>query len=321
MPVKTKSNKKKITWADALDRYLTHLRAVRSSDRTIHDASLKLCHVARHFEPLTPGQVHLADLRSFQAGLFNGETTASGKAMGAGAVANVSSCVRKFFRFLASEGLLAEDPTVRLEQPRCPPRKVGDVLSVREVTRLLVAAGEAATSPCGARDRAMVELLYATGLRRTELLSLDLGDLERDTREVVVRRGKGGKGRRVPLTRSAFLAVTDYVDVARPALCTTHADSASALFLTYRGRRFEQRSLGKTLRDLAAGANLGRRLSAHTLRRTFATHLLQGGASLRAIQVLLGHAALSTTAFYLRLDTSELRKELILRHPRERIDA
>lgn len=310
---------KKITWADAVDRYVTHLRAARFAPATIDGAEAKLQHLARHFEPLTPTQVHLADLREYQAGLFAGKAAASGKPMSARAVANVSSCVRKFFTFLASEDLVPENPATQLEQPRCPRRAVGDVLSVAEVTRLLAAAAERATSAAGVRDRAMVEVLYATGLRRAELLGLDLGDVERDERELVVHSGKGGKGRRVPLTRTAFLLLTEYLDVARPGLCSAHADSASAVFLSVTGRRLDAMTLGRTLRDVARAAGVERRVTPHTLRRTFATHLLQGGASLRAIQLLLGHSELSTTAFYLKLDTRELRREILLKHPRERI--
>ncbi|MCW8137691.1 MAG: tyrosine-type recombinase/integrase, partial [Planctomycetota bacterium] len=276
-----------LTWEDALDRYLTHLRAARYSVRTIKDASLKLEHLRRRFEGrAAPGDVALADLRGFQAGLFSGQASASGKPMSARAVANVSSCVRKFFAFLAAENLIAEDPAARLEQPRCPRRSVGDVLSLPEVTRLLTTAADQATSPSGVRDRALVEVLYGTGLRRAEVLALDLGDVERDTREVVVRMGKGSKGRRVPLTRSTFEVLAEYLDVARPALLSAHADSASALFLSQRGRRLDAMSLARILRDLARAAGVQRRLTPHCMRRSFATHLLQGGASLRAIQLL-----------------------------------
>lgn len=311
-----------LTWADALDRYLVHLQAARYSARTIKEATLKLVHLRRRFEDrAAPGDVALADLRGFQAGLFSGQASASGKPMSARAVANVSSCVRRFFAFLFTENLIADDPAARLEQPRCPKRAVGDVLSVPEVTRLLAAAAARATSPAGARDRALVEVLYGTGLRRAEALALDLGDVERDTREVVVRAGKGGKGRRVPVTRSAFLALVDYLDDARAALASSHPDSACAVFLSQRGRRMDTITPARILRDLAKAARIKRRVTPHCMRRSFATHLLQGGASLRAIQLLLGHTDLSTTAAYLRLDTTELRREVLLRHPRERIQA
>ena len=309
------------TWEEALDRYLTHLQAARFSDRTVADARLKLEHLRLHFEERVgpPAEVTLVSLRRFQAGLFSGHTSASRRPLSARAVANVSSCLRRFFGFLAAERLVEPDPTLRLEQPRCPRRTVGDALSVPEVQRLLAAAGERANSAAGVRDRALVELLNATGLRRAEALALDLGDLQRDVREVVVRRGKGGKGRRIPLGPTTYAALAEWVDVARPGLVRSHPDSAQALFLSQRGRRLDTMSCARILRGLARAAALERRLTPHCLRRSFATHLLQGGASLRAIQLLLGHTELSTTAFYLRVDAQELRREVILRHPRERL--
>ncbi len=309
------------SWDEAIDRYLTHLRAARFSDRTVNEARMKLEYLRGHFEERLgpPAEVTLVELRRFQAGLFSGHTSASGKPLSARAVANVSSCLRRFFAFLAAEGLVEPDPTLRLEQPRCPRRTVGEVLSVPEVQRLLAAAADHATSAAGVRDRSLIELLYATGLRRAEALALDLGDLQRDVREIVVRRGKGGKGRRVPLGPTTYAALAEYIDVARPGLVTSHRDSANALFLSQRGRRLDAMSCARLLRRLGKAAGIEKRLTPHCLRRSFATHLLQGGASLRAIQLLLGHAELSTTAFYLRLDAQELRKEVILRHPRERI--
>lgn len=193
------------------------------------------------------------------------------------------------------------------------------MLSVAQVTRLLDAAARD-QSIRGLRDRAAVELLYATGVRRAELLGLDLDSLDHHEREILVR-GKGEKSRRIPVTRSAYLAVRAYLDAARPSLTSGHQDSARALLLTYRGRRLDHISLCKLLRRLRAAAKLRARVSPHVMRRSFATHLLQGGASLRHIQLLLGHTKLSTTAFYLKLDTRELRRELLLKHPRERMDA
>lgn len=314
-----KHRRSPLEWEAALELYLTHLRAGRFSPRTLHDARLKLEHVRRRLEPLRPDQVHLADLRAFQAALFSGAATASGRPMSARAVLNVSSCLRRFFAFLCRDGHLAGDPAAGLDLPRCPRRDVGDVLSLPEVTRLLAAAAARATSAAALRDHALVELLYATGIRRAEALGLDLADVERDTRELVVRLGKGGKGRRLPLTRSAWEVLAEYLHTARQHLITAHRGSARALFLSRRGRRLDAMSLARLLRELARAAGLARRLTPHGLRRSFATHLLRGGASLRAIQLLLGHEALSTTAFYLRLDTAELRKEVITKHPRERM--
>lgn len=311
-----------LTWEDASACYALHLRAARRAESTVE---AYLCEVRRLSEHLrraeqgatSPGEVTLAHLREYVCGLLTGAATRNARASGAGTVNRIASTIAGFFRFLFHDGLLAHDPSARLERPRVPPRLVGDVLSVSDVKRLL-AAPDAATSS-GLRDRALCELLYATGLRRHEALDLDLSDLDHREREVVVRHGKGDKPRRVPVTRAAWGELVAYVERARPALATSHQDSARALFLTARGRRLGFTAVAVLLRRLARAAGVKKRLTPHTLRRTFATHLLKAGTSLRAIQLLLGHERLSTTAVYLRLDTSELRREVLLRHPRETI--
>lgn len=309
----------RLTWDGAIERYVIHLRATRYGARTIDGVVERLQNIRRVLEPAAPAEVDLAALRSHQAGLFTGETSPSGRGLGARSVANYASTIRKFFCFLAEDGLVAIDPAARLEHPRCPPRPMGDVLSIDEVTRFLAAARDGATTPAGQRDQALVELLYATGLRRSEALFLEVGDLDRRGREVVVRHGKGDKYRRVPLTRSTFLVLAEYLDRGRRALATAHPESVATVFLSVRGRRLDHMALARVLRGFAAAAGIQRKVTAHMLRRSFATHLLQGGASLRAIQLLLGHEALSTTAFYLNVNDRELRKEVLTKHPRERI--
>jgi integrase/recombinase XerD len=310
----------KLTWADALDRYETYLRAKRAAPGTLANHLLEVGHLVSHCEGtgVEPRDVTLCALRHYQAGLFTGETSTSRRPLCAGSVAKVSSCVRRFFAFLVEDRLLPVDPAARLEQPRTPRRSVGDVLTVPEVTKLLKAAS--VLTALGLRDRAVVELLYGTGVRRAELLALDLQDLDRDEREVLVRNGKYGKSRRLPLGRTGYEHVAAYLDEARCALRSTHADSGRALLLSAYGKRLDKMTLTKILRRLRGEAGIKKPVTPHTLRRTYATHLLQAGTSLRHIQVLLGHSDLSTTAFYLRVDTRELRRELLLRHPRERIE-
>ena len=314
----SKPKSSKLTWAEAIDLFVMHLKAKRAAHGTVEEYSLSLGHVRDHFAKRPLVEVTLSDLRAYQAGLFDGRASRSGRRLTASSVAKVSCFLRRFFAFLAEEGRLSANPALRLEQPHVPPRMVGDVLSVKEVTRLLAAVDT--SGPRGLRDRAMVEVLYATGVRRAELLALDLGDLDHDERDVIVRAGKGGKGRRIPITRSAYAVVRDYLDEARGALQSSHPDSYHSLFLSHRGRRLDEMSVHRLLHSARKGARLRKEVTPHTLRRSFATHLLQGGASLRHTQVLLGHADLSTTARYLRLDTRELRRELLLKHPRERID-
>jgi len=161
-------------------------------------------------------------------------------------------------------------------------------------------------------------VLYATGVRRAELIALDLTDYEARERLVHVRHGKGDKARSVPLTRAASLRLDDYLAQARPAL--SGAALEPALFLTRQGRRIGEPVPMKLLHRLARAAGIKKQVTPHTLRRSFATHLLQNKVSLRHIQKLLGHEKLSTTAAYLCLSPQELRREILLHHPRERLD-
>ncbi|MBX3467758.1 MAG: tyrosine-type recombinase/integrase [Planctomycetes bacterium] len=308
-----------LTWEAALDAYETHLRARRASPRTISRYLADLRHLAASLPDRTPGEVTTEDLRTLQVRLLTGEASVSRRPLSAASASRIGSAWRGFFGFLAAEGRVALDPTVRLEQPRAPRRAPGDALTVKEVERLLGAF--AATTPASLRDRAILEVLYATGLRNAELCALDLADVDHAEREVTVRAGKGEKGRIVPITRSAHARLRDYLDDARAALASSHPDSGGALFLTARGRRVHGVHLLRLLREAARRAGMKKNVTPHTLRRTFATALLRNGVNVRVIQVLLGHESLTTTAAYLKLDRSDLRRELLLRHPRERLEA
>lgn len=320
MPVslaKKPKNPTALTWPDALDRFETHLRAAGRAPGTVEEYLRKLKQLAARV-PVAPERVTVQHLREHVCGLFSGKAVATGKPWRACTVGTAVAAYRSFFGFLTDEDVIALDPTRRLETPRVPKELPNDVLSVAEVTRLLALPDKA--TPLGLRDRALVELLYATGLRRQEALSLTLADLDAQAREVRVVRGKGGKGRLVPVTRSAWAALQDYLDRGRPSL-VTHRTDALAVFIGCRGERFTKAGILKLMRRLCAKARIKKHVTPHTLRRTFATHLLKNGVSLRQIQLLLGHARLDTTAVYLRLDTQELRREILLKHPRERLDA
>lgn len=306
-----------LTWPEAITRYEEHLFARGASPRTVDGYGRELRLFAEHAGEGGPGETTLGDLRAYQSGLMTGETTRRGRPMGAGTVARVTTTLVSFFRFLVDEGLIAEDPTRRLERPR-QGRPVGDVLSVEEVRRLLAQTDP--TTPLGLRDRVMLEALYGTGLRRAELLALDLGDVRRDERELVVRHGKGDKGRVVPVGRTTWHALADYLARGRPALVARRAEVEAAVFVSQRGQRLCAQRLKEVLDALAPAAGISRRITPHTLRRTYATHLLENGADLRQIQLLLGHASLDTTAVYLRLSSAKLRRDLLLRHPRERFE-
>ncbi len=263
-----------------------------------------------------PDQVSLLELRAYLCELLTTKGDEC-RPRTPGTVARIATTITAFFTFLHVEGVIADDPSRRLERPRVPQQLPGDVLADAEVERLLAAPD--VSTPRGLRDRAVIEVIYATGVRNEETLALDLADLDHHERLLVVRHGKGDKGRMLPVTRSAWAVVTGYLERARPDLATGHPDSARAVFLNQRGRRLGKSGLRFMLQQLARRAGIAKKLTPHTLRRTFATALLKAGVDLRTIQLLLGHSNLNTTARYLRLDTTDLRRDVLLHHPRERM--
>lgn len=233
---------------------------------------------------------------------------------------------RTFARYLVREGLIADDPTALIGAPR-KEHTLPEYLAQDETTRLLETPDVA--TPAGRRDRAILELFYASGLRLSELVDLDLEDLNLSSRIVRVR-GKGGKERLVPFNRTAGEAIKSMLRdaaVRRPtggetramrasAATARHARRRQALFLNLRGGRLTTRSVDRIVRRYVRDAAIARGISPHALRHTFATHLLQAGADLRAIQDLLGHARLSTTQRYTHLDVARLLDVYKSAHPR-----
>jgi integrase/recombinase XerD len=222
------------------------------------------------------------------------------------------TAVRQFFRFLVKDRVLPVDPVADIEMPR-PTRRLPQFLDVGEVERLL-AAPEPST-PRGLRDRAMLETLYATGLRVTELVTLpaDGVDLERG---FVLVRGKGNKERVVPLGQVATEAIVAYATHARPVFLGERTNEA--LFLRTGGEPMTRQGFWKLLRGHARSAGITKPLSPHKLRHSFATHLVERGADLRAVQAMLGHADLSTTEIYTHVNRERLRRLYGEHHPRAR---
>lgn len=316
-----RTSKSTLAWPDAVERFEEHLFARGAAARTATDYIRELRLLEAHLQPRArvsgPADVTTEHLRSYQAGLMTGEASPLGKPQSAGTVAKITAVLASFFGWLHRDGLLACDPTSRLERPKIS-RPVGDVLSLEEVKKLL--AQPDATTALGLRDRALLEVLYGTGLRRNELLGLDLADVRQDEREVIVRHGKGGKGRVVPVGRAAWKALTAYLERGRASLVKQRAGVECAVFVTSAGGRLKATRLRVLLQHFAAGAGIARRLTPHSMRRTYATHLIQNGVSVRHVQVLLGHESLETTARYLRLTSTEIRREILLKHPRERFE-
>jgi integrase/recombinase XerD len=220
------------------------------------------------------------------------------------------SAVRTYFRFAVADGLVTSDPSDRLEAPRRG-RKLPDTLSVEQVARVLEAPP--VEDPLAWRDRALLELAYGAGLRVSELCGLTLGDLWLDD-QVVRVLGKGSKERIVPIGRTVIGAAAVYLRQLRPLL--DRGESGNRLLLNARGRPLSRVGAWGIVKKAAARAGVTKRVTPHTFRHSFATHLLEGGADLRAVQEMLGHADLSTTQIYTHVDREYLRSVHRQYHPR-----
>lgn len=225
-------------------------------------------------------------------------------------IARRLSSVRSLYRFLLREGVTERDPSANLDLPKRPDR-LPKVLSVEECLRLLETPNR--NDPEGLRDAAMIALMYACGLRVSELVTLRLHQLNFDAGVVRVL-GKGGKERIVPVAPLALELVGRYLREVRPALA--HLPDEDAIFLSSRGRPFSRGGFWAKLKQYVRLAGLPADTSPHTLRHSFATHMLSGGADLRALQEMLGHSALSTTEIYTHLSVEDLRTVYDQSHPR-----
>ena len=221
--------------------------------------------------------------------------------------------LKSLFAFLDDEGVIEADPTEDVSTPRVG-RSLPETLAVEDVTRLLEEAS-GKDSPEAKRDLSMLELLYASGMRVSELVSLDTDDVDVD--ELSVRCfGKGGKERVIPIHWRAANSVAEYVEETRPVL--EGERSGRALFLNRRGDRLTRQGFWLILKGYARRAGITAKITPHSLRHSFATHLLQGGAPLRHVQELLGHASISTTQVYTHLTSEHVREEYDMAHPRAR---
>lgn len=230
--------------------------------------------------------------------------------LAATSVRRAQSALRTYFRFLLEEGFLENDPTEGLQSPRVA-RPLPSVLNAADVAALLEAPR--LDSPVHWRDRAILEFLYATGVRVSELVDLRLTDLDLEEGLCTVF-GKGSKERMVPLGRPACLALSRYLREVRPTL--EKGRGGGCVFLNQRGSPLSRTTVWKIVKAAARSAGIERKVSPHVLRHTFATHLLEGGADLVAVQELLGHADISTTQIYTHLDRKYLRDMHRRYHPR-----
>jgi integrase/recombinase XerD len=298
------------------ERYLDHLMVERGlSENTLEAYRRDLRRYVGFLERRevrTLREIDERTIRSFVASISASTHGPEAAPYRATSVARTLSAVRSFHRFLLREGVTERDPAAGVTQPRLP-RSLPRPLPVDDVRRLLEAPEE--SSPTGVRDRAILELLYGSGLRISELTGMDVDDIDLEEGSLRVL-GKGGKEREVPLGSFGRDAVSAYLTRGRPALAT--GVSRGALFLNARGGRLSRQSCARLLGRYVRLAGIDRRVTLHTLRHSFATHLLEGGADVRVVQELLGHASVATTQIYTLVTARHLREVYEQSHPRAR---
>ena len=295
-----------------LNRYINYLEVERNaSPYTVRNYTTDLLGSQRikgFFTFLTErgiqslNEVDRALLRDYLAYLME-------QGLAKASIARKLSAIRSFYRYLVREELLPVNPVQKTSSPRLD-RRLPSFLTIEEITRLLEAPD--VSTPQGQRDRALLELLYASGPRVSELVKLDLEQVNLDTREIRVW-GKGAKERMVLMGEPAAAALTTYLNQGRPALLGEKR--TNAFFLNRYGDRLTDRSVQNILQEYANMVGMDKRVHPHMLRHTFATHLLDGGADLRVVQELLGHASLSSTQIYTHVSKSQAKKVYLSAHP------
>lgn len=304
-----------------LQGYLDHLtieRAVAANTLSSYRRDLRRYAdhlIARGVDDL--GRATETDVSQFLVLLRQGNPDGGLPALSAVSAARALIAVRGLHRFAAEEGIAAQD-VARAVKPPTPGRRLPKSLTVDEVLALLAGAGGdgEADGPLTLRNRAMLEVLYSTGSRISEAVGLDIDDIDTADRSVLLR-GKGGKQRLVPVGRPAVSALDAYLVRGRPELAR-RGRGIPAIFLNARGGRLSRQSAWQVLQDAAERAGITANVSPHTLRHSFATHLLDGGADVRVVQELLGHASVTTTQIYTLVTVHALREVWAGAHPRAR---
>jgi integrase/recombinase XerD len=300
------------TFAGLMLDYLAYMELERGvSQNTLQSYRSDLLQFGAFLEKrgTTAEEAGPRDVGDFLTGLAAGDDDVP---VATATIQRKAACLRSFYRHLRREGLRESDPTAGLSTPR-KSQKLPHVLGRAEVQRLL--EQPTGTGPIALRDRALLELMYACGLRASEAISLEPGQL--DLRGGIARvRGKGSKERIVPIGREAVKAVDVYLRRGRPAL--VGAREESRLFVNFRGGALTRQGLYKIIDRHARTAGLAGKMSPHTLRHSFATHLLAGGCDLRSVQEMLGHADVSTTQLYTHLSSEHLKDAYFKAHPRAR---
>jgi len=295
---------KKTMEEDLLKRFLNYLAVEKGlAQNTVESYERDLQRYLAFLKAKGPNDITPADVSSFMASLSSG-------GLAVPSAARSLAAIRGFHKYLMIDGLAQKDPTVTVETPRGW-KRLPKMLSSADVEALLNQPD--AANPIGMRDKAMLEVLYATGLRVSELVGLRLPDLNLE-RGFLVVLGKGSKERAVPMGEAAIEAIQAYLLTGRPALLKGRA--SEMLFVSNQRRGITRQMFWERLKFYTARAGIGKNVSPHTLRHSFATHLLDNGADLRAVQAMLGHADISTTQIYTHVSRERLRKIHEKYHPR-----
>ncbi len=300
------------SWASYINGFAQYLRLERSlSEHTVEAYTRDIAKLREHLEldrlSLSPAEISQESLEAFFAWMHQ-------LGLGARTQARTLSSLRSFFHYLTLEDVRPDDPTELLEGPKLD-RKIPEVLTYEEIQRMLDAIDM--STDHGQRNRAILETLYASGLRVSELTHLRLTDYFPEAGFVRVL-GKGDKERLVPIGPDAVHQINLYLQGVRRPMLNIQAGHENTLFLNRRGRRLSRVMIFRIVRDSAAAAGIDRPVSPHTFRHSFATHLVEGGADLRAVQDMLGHESITTTEIYTHLDTDYLRETLLRYHPHHR---
>lgn len=290
---------------DVLRRYMMYMRMEKGFATNTGEAYyLDAEKFIRYLQGKPLSEVEEEDLHEFMCCLQDLGVAVSSQA-------RFVSGLKSFFKFLKMEGFIDKNPTTLLESPR-KGRHLPTVLTVEEIDRMIDAIDMNKAE--GQRNRAIIETLYGCGLRVSELVDLQMSRVYADEGYIVVI-GKGDKQRLVPISPVALDEISKYLEETRLQQISKHGDE-DILFLNRRGGRLTRIMIFYIIRDLCEAAGIKKTVSPHTLRHSFATHLLEGGANLRAIQQMLGHESITTTEIYVHIDRSFLREEIMQHHPR-----
>jgi len=296
-----------LSWKQSFRNFETYLRLEKSlSDNSVEAYLNDVYKLEKYFSEIgrdiSPVSVSYSDLKEFIIwyGISNKNTRTQSR---------ILSGIRAFFRFLLIEGEIAENPSSLLESPKIG-LKLPEVLSVIEIDRIIAEID--LSKPEGHRNKAIIETLYGCGLRVSELVNLRLTDIHYNEEYIIVT-GKGDKQRLVPISKKALKEIDIYKQDRDNLTVIT---DQNILFLNRRGKRLTRAMIFTIIKDLAAKAGIKKNISPHTFRHSFATHMIEAGADLRAVQEMLGHESILTTEIYTHIDRSFLRDTLIMFHPR-----